>query len=923
MGPNIEARWRLTGRRDERARLDELIAAARAGTSGALMVRGAVGIGKTALLDSLLANAPGCRIVRGVSVESEMELAFSGLHQVCAPLLDHLARLPEPQQDAIATAFGLRAGSPPDRFLVGLAVLSLMSDAAEAQPLICLIDDAQWLDRVSAQVLGFVARRLAAESVVIVFAARDGQEIRELTGLAEMQLMPLGEADSRAVLAAAISGRVDASVVDRIVAESGGNPLALLELPKAWRSSGAAGGYGLPDSVSVPDRVEESFRQRVAALPEMSRYLLLVAAAEPVGDASLVRAAAERLGIPRDASERAEAAGLLDGGLEARFRHPLVRSVVYQDAPISQRRRVHAALAEATDPALDPDRRAWHLALASAGPDDEIATALESSAGRAHARGGVSAAAAFLRQAASLTPDPTQRAARTLAAAQASFQAGGFEDALSLLATAEAGPLDEFKRAMADVLRAHIAFASGFGSDAPPLLAKAAHQMEAFDAGFARQTYLIAWVATVFAGHHAGPEDLAHVCRTILALPPRPGDPQALDLLLDGLARLVVDGRAAATPTLQQAAEALPGISPDDVIRWGWAATAATDATWDPEGTRAIAEIQSSIFRQVGALGQLTIPLAALGNVALWCGDLLGAASIAAESTSVAAAIGSHYPPTITLRLLAMRGNEREAVALIAGTLADAERGGRGMGGTNADWAAAVLYNGLGRYDQALAAADRATSATFEPFVSMWALPELIEAAARAGHAERARDALERLTETTQPSGTDSALGIEARSRALVSDKASADNLYREALLRLSHTPLRPELARTNLLYGEWLRREGRRIDARDQLRNAYELFAALGMEAFADRARRELVATGEHVRKRGVENRDELTPQEEQIARLARDGQSNQEISAQLFLSPRTVEWHLRKVFVKLGIASRRDLRRALADGTRTAILN
>jgi DNA-binding CsgD family transcriptional regulator len=351
--------------------------------------------------------------------------------------------------------------------------------------------------------------------------------------------------------------------------------------------------------------------------------------------------------------------------------------------------------------------------------------------------------------------------------------------------------------------------------------------------------------------------------------------------------------------------------------------TAATDASWDPEGTRAIAESQSQLFRQMGALGQLPISLAALGNYAVWTGDLPGAASIAAEAESVAAAIGSRFPHTITLRLLALQGNEREAAALIAATLADADRGGRGLAATNADWAAAVLYNGLARYDEAMAAADRATSATLEPFVSTWALPELVEAAARAGHAERAHRALERLAETTRPCGTDSALGIEARSRAIVSDGAAAEGHYREALLRLSHTPLRPELARTNLLFGEWLRREGRRVDARDQLRGAYELFVAIGMEAFADRARRELVATGEHVRKRGVDNRDALTPQEEQIARLARDGHSNQEISAQLFLSPRTVEWHLRKVFAKLGITSRRELRRALAPGTGPQILS
>ena len=912
---------RLVDRRDECAQLDALIAGARGGVSGALVVRGTPGMGKTALLDYWLASASGCRIVRAGSVESEMELAYSGLHQLCAPLLDHLDGLPDPQREAMATAFGLRGGKPADKFLVALAVLSLLSGVAATQPLICLVDDAQWLDRTSAQVLGFVARRLGAESVVIVIAAREGVEIPELLGLPELAISPLGEEDARALLADAMPGRVDESVRRRIVAEAGGNPLALLELPKAWTTSAIAGGFGLPDTVGVPARVEESFRRRLNALPEPSRQLMLVAAAEPVGDPALVRAAAKQLGIATDAAAPATAAGLFGIRSEVGFRHPLVRSVVYRDATISDRRRVHAALADATDAAHDPDRRAWHLAAASSGPDEEVASALEHSAGRAQARGGIAAAAAFLERAAALTPDPAKRASRALAAAQASFQAGAFHDALDLLATAEGGRLDPFQRALVDLLRAHIAFAAGYGKDAPPLLMNAARQMGAFDAGMARQTYLIAWVATVFAGHHAGPDGLAEAGRTIRALPPRAGDPGALDLLLEGLALLVTDGRAAAVPTLQRAAAALRDIGADDVLRWGWAGTAATDATWDPDGSRSIAELQSKVFRQVGALGQLPISLAALGNNAIWSGDFAGAASIAAEAASVATATGSHFPPTIALRLLAMRGNEPEAAALIEGTQADASGDGRGMAEANADWAASVLYNGLGRYDKAMAAADRATSATFEPFVSVWALPELVEAAARAGHPGRAHEALERLVETTQPCGTESALGMEARSRAILSDGAAAEDQYRDAIQRLTNTPLRPELARAYLLYGEWLRREGRRVDAREQLRSAYDLFLPIGMRAFAERSRRELVATGEHVRKRGVENADALTPQEEQIARLAREGHSNHEISAQLFLSPRTVEWHLRKVFAKLGIASRRDLRQAMASGTVTAV--
>ena len=913
MRSNVDSSPRLSGRRVERARLDQLVAGARAGTSGSLIVRGGAGIGKTALLDYVRANAAGCRIVDAGSVESEMELAFSGVHQLCAPLLEHLDRLPDPQRDAVATAFGLRAGDPVDKFLVGLAVLTLMSDVAETQPLVCLVDDAQWLDRTSAQVLGFVARRLAAESVVIIFAARDDEEIAELSGLPELTVAPLGEDDARAILATAMPGRLDDSVRDRIVAEAHGNPLALLELPKAWTTSAIAGGFGLPDTVSVPARVEESFRRRLTGLPDPSRQLLLVAAAEPVGDPALVWAAAKRLGIASDSSGPATAAGLFDVRAQFGFRHPIVRSVVYREAAIGDRRRVHAALADATDSTIDPDRRAWHLAAASDGPDEEVAAALERSAGRAQARGGVAASSAFLYRAAALTRDPERRADRALAAAEASFRAGAFDDAIKALTMAQGARLNGFQSARADLLRAHVAFASGFGRDAPPLLIEAARQMEALDGDLARETYLIAWVAAVFAGHLAGPDELVRVGRAVMSLEPRADDHRALDLLLDGLARLVIGDRAAAARALQEAAKVLTGLPVEDVIRWGWTATAATDATWDPENTRAIAERQSKLFREFGALAQLPISLAALGNVATWCGDFAGAASIAAEAESVTTAIGSRFPPTIALRLLALRGNERDAAALIASTLDEAGGGGQGMAATNASWAGAVLYNGLGRYDQAMAAAALATSATFEPFVSMWALPELVEAAARSGDAGRARESLQRLAETTQPCGTDTALGIEARCRALLGDGEAAEDFYREAIERLSRTPLRPEVGRAQLLYGEWLRREGRRSHARKQLRAAYDLFLTIGMEAFAERARRELVATGEHVRKRSMGNHEALTPQEEQIARLARDGQSNQEISAQLFLSPRTVEWHLRKVFSKLGIVSRRELPTAL----------
>jgi DNA-binding CsgD family transcriptional regulator len=906
----------LRGRRRECDVLDQLVNAARAGESRALVVRGEPGVGKTALLDYVAEHASGCRVARAVGVESEMELAYAGVHQLLTPMLDRLQRLPGPQGEALRTAFGLSSGSAPDQFLVGLATLSLLADVAEEHPLVCLVDDAQWLDHASAQVLGFVGRRLVAESVGLVFAARAPGS--ELAGLPELVVEGLPEADARTLLEVALPGPLDAQVRDRIVAETGGNPLALVELPRGVTPAELAGGFALPGAVPLSTSIQESFRRRLDALPADTRRLVLVAAAEPVGDPVLVWRAAERLGIRAQAATPAAEAGLLEVGARVLFRHPLVRSAAYQSASLQQRQEVHGALAQVTDPQLDPDRRAWHWAQATPGPDEQVAAELEHSAGRAQARGGVAAAAAFLQRAVALTVDPPRRAERALAAAQVSLQAGAFDAALGLVATAEAGPLDEFQRARVDLLRGHVAFASGFGSDAPPLLLKAARRLEPFHLEFARETYLTAWGAAGLAGL-AGGDVLVEICRAAQALPPPMGTPRPLDLLLDGVALLITDGHAAATPTLQRAATALANIPLEDVLRWGWMATAASALVWDFEAMHAISARQVQLARDAGALAQLPTYLAQLGITTTWMGDFAGAASVIAETDSVAAATGSRLAPYTLLRLLALQGREANASAAIASATEQAVTGGQGMAAAWAHWAAAVLYNGLAKYEAAASAARQATSDTLNPWTSMWVLPELVEAAVRAGEAEPARDALERLAETTQPSGNDLALGIEARSRALLSDGAAADDLYREAIDRLSRTQLRPELARAHLLYGERLRREGRRVDAREQLRTAHAMFAAIGMEAFAERARRELLATGEKVRKRTPETSADLTAQEALIARLARDGLSNPEIGARLFISARTVKYHLGKVFTKLDISSRAQLHRALPSDPTT----
>ena len=879
-----------------------------------LVVRGDPGVGKTVLLDYLVGRAPGCRIARAVGVQSEMELAFAGLHQLCAPLLDHLEAIPVPQREALRTAFGLSAGPPPDRFLVGLAALSLLSEVAGERPLICVIDDEHWLDHASAQALGFVARRLAADPVGLVFAARVPGA--ELAGLPELVVEGLGEGDARALLDSALAGPLDERVRDQIVAETQGNPLALLELPRGLTMDELAGGFGLPGAAALTGRIEESFRRQLDALSPEAQRLLQLAAAEPSGDPILVWRAAGRLGIPLQAGVAAADAGLAEFGLRVRFRHPLLRSAAYRSASVRDRQELHGALAEVTDPQADPDRRAWHRAQAAAGPDEDVAAELEHSAGRAQARGGLAAAGAFLERSVLLTVDPARRAERALAAAQANLRAGAFDKALELLVTAEAGTLDEFQSARVDLLRGQIAFASGLGSDAPSLLLKAAKRLEPLDLELARETYLSAWMAALFAGRFAGAGDLMEVSRAARSLRSDHSS-RPVALVLDALTLLVTDGPTVAAPALRQAASvfASAGISVEEGIRWGWLAQAAASAVWDDVRWRAMLLRQVQIARDVGALDQLPIDLGSLGTDAAWSGDFAAAAALVAETDAVCEATGSRSAPFAAMLLAALRGDQAEAAPLIEATIAGATAGGQGIAVTYAHWAAAVLANGLGRYADALEAARQASQDKPALYMAMWALPELIEAATRTGNTHMASDALVRLAETTQAGGTDFGLGMEARSRALLSEGEAAEGCYREAIDRLGRTQLRPELARAHLLYGEWLRREGRRVDARTQLKTAHEMLAAMGAEAFAERARRELLATGETVRKRTVQAPDTLTAQEAQIARLARDGRTNPEIGAQLFLSARTVEWHLRKVFTKLGISSRRELPGALSS--------
>jgi DNA-binding CsgD family transcriptional regulator len=876
-------------------------------------------VGKTALLDYLAERASGCRIVRAAGVQSEMELAFAALHQLVAPLLDRLDSLPGPQREALQTAFGVRpALAPPDRFLVSLGVLSLLSEAAGDEPVICLVDDEQWLDRASVQVLALVARRLVAESVGMVFAARGSSD--DLVGIPGLLVEGLKEADAGELLDSVLRGPLDASVRARIVAETRGNPLALLELPRGLTPDQLAGGFGLPGAGPLSGRIEEAFSRRLGALPPETRRLLLVAAADPVGEPGLVWRAAKRLGVAVQAATPAEEAGLLGFSPRVLFRHPMVRTVAYRSASVSERQQAHRALADETDPDLDPDRRAWHQAQGAPGPDEAVAEELERSAGRAQSRGGLAAAAAFLERAAMLTLEPDRRVQRLLAAARAKCDAGSLDASLGLLVAVEAGPPDPMRIAEAEHLRGQIALVQRRGNDAARLLLSAAKRLEPIDVRRARETHLEALGAALWADdlEHRGRAQAA--ARAALAAPANPEPQRAVDVLLDAFALRLTKGYAPAAPLLLQALKSVldTSVANDEVGRWAWLAGVNPSAIvtlelWDDESLHVLSSRLTRLARDTGALVHLQYALDFLARTQIRMGELAEAASTIDEDCVIADVTGN--PPVMyaPLMLAAWRGAQLPASELIAATVAEATARGLGRVINFADYATSVLNNGLGRHEEALDAARRA----FErdqlgngPHV----VAELAEAASRSHDRALVGVVADWLAERTRAAPTQWVLGIEARVAALLSEGEEADSLYRASLAHLGRTRVRPELARSHLLYGEWLRRQRRRLEGRVQLRAAYDLLADMGCVAFAERAGRELMATGETVRSRSAETTSELTAQETQIARLARDGLTNPEIAARLFISPRTVQYHLRKVFAKLDIRSRNQLRDALA---------
>ncbi|MBB4787426.1 AAA family ATPase [Streptomyces rapamycinicus] len=898
----------LIGRRREAHTLRRLLGGMSDKRGGALIVRGEVGIGKTALLRSVQ-PPPGTLVLPISGVEFEKELAFSALHQLCSPILPGISRLPEPQRHSLESAFGRRAEGQPDHFLIGLAALGLLSEAATERPLLCVIDDAQWLDQETAHTLAFVARRLRNEPIVVVFALREPNDRSELTGLPELRLEGLAEEDARKLLSVRYSSPFDGPVCDCVIAEAQGNPLALRELSRA---ADAAGGFTSPGTGSHRSHLEAGLQKRLAELPQDTRLLLLLAAADPTGDPVLLWRAAGHLAITPAAGTPAIDAGLVSLGLWVRFSHPLVRSALWRDASPVDRRTAHGALASAMADGGAMDRWAWHHAQALTGPDEDAARALEHSAGRARARGGIAAAAAFLEKAVELTTEPRSRVERALNAAEAKRDSGALDAALSLLSVAETAPRDDMAHARAGTLRARIALDLNRDATSVAKLQRAAELMAPLDPALAREISLETLTAARSLGRFAHRPLLSEAARAVRSALSATQPARPLDHLLDSLAIHISDGFVAAAPLLRRVldvylrGEKVDSPSPDV---WCVVCGVAMDL-WDDVAWQELADRHIHHARAAGVVTALPIALSYRALAHIHVGEFSEAAEVIEEAHRVAIEVGTPGLACMDTTLAAWRGDQGRTAELATAAQQDAVRRGEGRVLTALEYARATLFNGLGRYDAALEACRPAYDLDEAGFHA-WGPVEFIEAAARSGNPGLAVPALEKLVQRTQASPTDWALGMELRSRALLSSGDDVGDLYQEAVRRLDLSRAAVHAARARLLYGEWLRRRGYRLEARTHLSEAHTKLTSIGADAFAARAARELRATGVRPgsRRAGVATR-KLTAQELRIARLVASGATSKEVGMQLFLSPRTIDAHLRSIFRKLSISSRRQLR-------------
>jgi DNA-binding CsgD family transcriptional regulator len=914
----------LRGREREQSALNQVLLDVLSGRSRVLVVRGEPGIGKTALLEDFCRRAGDVVVIRGVGIESESELAFAGLQQICSQIpREILELLSEPQRDAIRVALGSSAGVVPSPLLLGAAMLEHLADMAERRPVVVVIDDAQWLDRPTAQTLAFVARRIDTESLGLVLAVRE--QSQQLRGLPELIVEGLATVDAHKLLASALVAPVDEQVRERFIAETMGNPLAILELCHMLPGlTGFEETAGRRDSRGLWAQLEEAFARRIDALSPRSRRLSLIAAAEPLGDPVLMWRAADILQIPRNSADELEDAGLVHIRARVVFRHPVVRSVVYRHSRPAARRLVHEALAQAVDEGSDPEYRAWHRALAANGPDEEVAAELESSAGRATRRGGLGAAASFLERAVMLSEDVRSRGRRALVAAEAQLDAGQPSSAEALISIAQLAAETDLEVAQREVLEARLAYTRGRGRGAPALLLSAARRLDALGGTSPRDIYHRAMIAAIFAGRLSDGTTVADVAAAARASPIR--RPTSLqDLHMRAIAALAVDGHATAAPLARQLIAALRErdlSSPDEAALLGMGIQFST-ILWDDESWVDLASRGLRLARNLGCLDVLPIALCNQASAHAWQGEFAAATELVHELRALSNATGVPELATPAMTV-SVYGPPGPAFELIYAAREAAAKRGEGLIVTFSEITEAILCNSLGRYEDAWRAA---ASAYADPLLyNPYLLGELLESAARSGHPERAVAARADLSARAAAANTDWAWGIETRSEALFNEGEQAERLYRASIEHLQCTRMRVQLARSHLLYGEWLRREGRRVDARQQLRTAHDLFHAMRVVVFTERATQELAATGETARKRtnAPDNADELTVREAQIARLAATGLSNRQIGEQLFISHRTVGYHLAKVFVKLGVNNRALIRADMLEdgiaGTRRA---
>jgi len=914
----------LVGRGHERQKIESILDAARDGLSSALVVQGAPGMGKTSLLKYASTAGADFAQLAVAGVSSESSFAFAGLQRLLLPIIERRSTLPEVQREGLEVALGLSSGAAKNQFLLGLGVLTLLAAAATDRPLLCVIDDAQWLDNETLEVLAFVARRLQAEGVAMFFAIRDDDGAPSpLDDLEATRVEGLATQEAMVLLNRSAPSPVDPTIAHRIITETQGCPLALVEVPRELSADELAGLAVLPEPLPLGRRLEAQFLRRIRSLPIEAQALMVIIAADASGDEGAIRRAAASLDLPLIAAEVAVDADLIERTSWTTFRHPLIRAAAYNGASSALRRDVHGALAEATIRSEAPDRYAWHRAASASGPDEPIAIELEAAAARTRNRGGYASEATFLTRAAELTPEPSERSRRMLDAAQAALTAGLRERAIRLIDEAlkqEPSP-SPLLLARAQRLRASCDSFTLPGAAAAIHLA-AARSLESLDVRLARDTYIEALQATVISAQLTSGTSPEEVARAALSAPPPDNDRSAMaDSMLDGFATRLAFGSNESIPLFRNA---LDIISEDDVLPTGrtlWAMLVQTAAleVWDAVGYRRSLDLLEQSQRAGGELDSLRITLLALSRSEMWNGRFGVAEAYRAEVSALAAAIEGEGPIAdmfvmLSVHVLAWQGREaevREAVSILTGEFAVAI--GAGSGVNVARLALATLENGLRHYGEALVAARPLFEEDIPPDGNL-ILPEIVEAGVRSGDISIAAAALERLDERARTSGTPWALGLLARSRALLASDDEAEALYRESIDQLDAAPVAAESARAHLLYGEWLRRQKRRTDARHQLRTAHQLFSGMGARAFEERARLELAATGAHARERSVVTALDLTPQEEQIARLAAGGETNAEIASKLYISPNTVDYHLRKVYRKLALRSRRDLRRLFA---------